>query len=526
MDEISADDWCRLNTLGNALVIAPPGCGKTELLARRAAACVGSGLISPGRKILAVTFTNKARDNLASRMQDHVGRGFRRHVSVVNFQGIALNLYRRHRYVLPDSVQELLPDDRALRQLERRTFDEYRVPRDAQQEFQVSIRTAKAGAFSDAEVMERLEESGLAAACWYERQLQSEGRMDHDDVLRLGLRVLKNEQVAALYAERYAYVLVDEAQDLTRVQYDLVKPLGREGTVFAGDRAQGIYAFAGADPDWVFERIESRKPVRIRLSQSYRSSPEVLAVVSAIAAELGGEELTSAELERWRGHGRALVASFAGQRDEAAWLVKQIESWREQAAGEVPPRGITVGVLSRMKPGGRRDVFLAQAQAAGIDVEVWVHPLHRPEVVQLIRKHLDAVLATVPEGRAQVEELYLRCVSEVAAENASTLIDLKDAADELVAEIEVHDLRPLVDRIRVASDVSMPVGPGVHLLTGHSGKGQGFDKVIVLGFKEGQTPSFFVKGLPDNDPMVREELALLHVIAGLKRPGIRGGSVP
>ncbi len=45
------------------------------------------------------------------------------------------------------------------------------------------------------------------------------------------------------------------------------------------------------------------------------------------------------------------------------------------------------------------------------------------------------------------------------------------------------------------------------------GKGQGFDKVVIVGFEEGQIPSFFVKGLPDDDPAVLEELALLHVMA-------------
>ena len=172
-----------------------------------------------------------------------------------------------------------------------------------------------------------------------------------------------------------------------------------------------------------------------------------------------------------------------------------------------------MGVLTRMKVGGRRDEFLERARAVGVEVETWDHPLHRPEVVQLLRRHLDGVLATVADARQQVEELYLRCFAEVPAENANTLIDLRDAADELVDLIGDDDLRTLVDRIRISSDVDVPVGPGVHVLTGHMGKGQGFDKVVIIGFEEGQIPSFFVKGLSDDDPAVLEELALLHVMA-------------
>ncbi|MDQ6851765.1 MAG: ATP-dependent helicase [Actinomycetota bacterium] len=510
---MNADEWCDLDSLADTLVIAPPGCGKTELLARRAAACIQRQLLPEGRKILALTFTNKARDNLASRMTEHVGPTFRRHVVVINFHGLGLHLYNRHRYVLNDPVRELLPDDRALRSIERRAFKEFSVPRDGQQDVRLSIREAKGGAFSDDEVISRIEASGSEAALWYERQIQSESRMDHDDVLRFGLRIIEHEGVAALYAERYAYLLVDEAQDLTRVQYNIIEPIGRSCTVFAGDRAQGIYAFAGADPEWAFARIHDRNPLRVQLDKSYRSSPEVLAVVSAIAAKLDAPELTSANPERWAGRGRTLLVEFDDQVAEAAWLIEQIAAWQEQALAEEPPREITIGVLTRMKPGGRRDVFLDRARTAELDVETWEYPLHRPEVVRLLRGHLDAVLATVAEPGRQVEELYLRCFSAVPAENASTLIDLRDAADELMDSIHELDLRTLIDRIRIGSDVDVPVGPGVHLLTGHTGKGQGFDKVVILGFEEGQVPSFFVKGLPDAAPEVREELALLHVMA-------------
>lgn len=510
---MDGDEWCELDSLADTLIIAPPGCGKTELLAQRAAACIKQGVVPVSRKILALTFTNKARDNLASRMTEHVGPQFRRHVAVINFHGLGLHLYNRHRYVLYDPPRELLPDDRALRSLERRAFEKYEVPRDGQQEVRFAIREAKAGAYTDEDVIARLEGSGSSAALWYEQQLHSESRMDHDDVLRFGLQIVQNAAVAELYAERYAYVLVDEAQDLTRVQYDLVEPIGRACTVFAGDRAQGIYAFAGADPEWVFARIHDREPIRVQLDKSYRSSPEVLAVVNAVAADLGAPTLTSADPTKWAGRGRAALAVFDDQASEADWLMAQISTWQEQASAEDPPREITVGVFTRMKPGGRRDVLLGRANAAGLDIETWDHPLHRPEVVRLLRQHLDGVLATVADPVRQVEELYLRCFSEVPPENASTLIDLRDAADELVDLIHQEDLRALIDRIRIGSDLDVPVGPGVHVLTGHMGKGQGFDKVVILGFEEGQIPSFFVKGLPDSDSKVREELALLHVMA-------------
>ena len=513
MRSVLPEEWCSSSSLGDTLIVAPPGCGKTELLAQRATVCVRKGYLPQGRRILALTFTNKSRDNLASRLSEHLGPGFRHYVNVVNFHGLGLHLYNRHRYVLNEPIRERLPDNRAIQNIERQTFSEFGVHRAAQNDVRLVVREAKSGPYTDSMVLELIEASGSAPAMYYERKLRAESGMDHDDVLRFGLRIIQNREVARLYAERFAYVLVDEAQDLTQVQYGMVEPIGAGCTVFAGDQAQGIYSFAGADPGWIFDRIQDRSPTRVRLAKSYRSSPEVLLVVSAIAKELGASALTSADPAKWTGRGRVVVASFLDQRSEAEWVCKQIQIWQRLASKEDIPHKVSIGVMTRMKPGGRRDTFLDHATALGLDVETWDHPLHRPEVVRLLRKHLDGVLATVADPRAQVEELYLRCFGEVPAENASTLIDLRDAADELADLINEEELRELVSRIRISSDIDLPVGPGVHLLTGHAGKGQGFDKVVILGFEEGQIPSFFVKNLPDSNPKVKEELALLHVMA-------------
>jgi len=206
------------------------------------------------------------------------------------------------------------------------------------------------------------------------------------------------------------------------------------------------------------------------------------------------------------GRGRTALASFSDQTTEAAWLVHAIQTWQAQAMGEDPSREITIGVLTRRKLGGRRDVFFGRARDAGVHVETWDYPLHHPEVVQLLRKHIDGVLATVKEPMEQLERLYQRCVGDVPAENASTLIDLGDAVQEIADLILQESLRALVDRIRIGSDVDIPVGPGVHMLTGHAGKGQGFDKVVILGFEEGQIPSFLSRGSSIRTPRSKRSL--------------------
>ena len=73
MSAMDADEWCHHPSLEHTLIIAPPGCGKTEHLARRAASCISDGHLPSGRRILALTFTNKAQDNLISRLTHYAG---------------------------------------------------------------------------------------------------------------------------------------------------------------------------------------------------------------------------------------------------------------------------------------------------------------------------------------------------------------------------------------------------------------------------------------------------------------------
>lgn len=520
MTGVTSDEWIESSNLGDTLITAPPGCGKTELLARRAANCIRMGILPPDRSILVLTFLNRSRANVASRLRQHFGDSRLESVTVMNFHGLAAHLYGRHAYVLDDALREKPPDLRKLDRVWRHIFKEYDIPRNEHEIVKHTLRDAKSGAYSDEEVMARLEQSRSAAAMSYEVTLRSEGLMDHDDILRLGLRVIQHPMVAELYRERFAYLLVDEVQDLTRVQYQLITPIGTGCTVFAGDRAQGIYAFAGADPTWVYAQIEEREPLHIELKKSYRSSPEVLQVVSSIAKELGGSELESAEPSKWHGRGKVAVALFRNPEQEADWLCKQIGEWLSEANNDGRSAEFSVGVLSRMRAGTRRQAFLERANALNLEVEIWDYPLHQPVIIELLKKHVNAVIRTVAEEGDQYGELYLRCFEELGQADVHTQIELRDAIDELQEQRGDGDLQARIQRIRSTSAQDVPVGPGIHLLTGHAGKGQGYDRVVILGFEEGQIPSFFVKGLPDSDPKVMEELALLHVMTSRARESL------
>ncbi|MDJ0770969.1 MAG: ATP-dependent helicase [Ilumatobacter sp.] len=264
VQKVDAETWIEDLSICDALLTAPPGCGKTEHLARRAGMLVRSGQVREPRQILALTFSNKAKANLRTRLERELGSTYWRQVCVMNFHGLGLRLLRHHGPVIGRRSEAVLgPQRGSLRSLRRQICDEFRIAAD---ELDDLIRHAKSGSYSDSEVLERL--AGSPAALAYETALRRDGRIDHDDAIRLGLLIVRNPSIEELYRRRFVCLLVDEVQDLSMPQFELISGLGLGRTVFAGDRAQGIYGFAGAAP-----RRSTRRLRHVRNKKSHSKPP-------------------------------------------------------------------------------------------------------------------------------------------------------------------------------------------------------------------------------------------------------------
>lgn len=201
------DDWPICDTL----LTAPPGCGKTEYLVRRAASLVRRGELQRPRQILALTFSNKAKSNLRTRLEGELGPSCGRDVAVLNFHGFGLRLLRNHAPLAGRTSDDMVgPQRGSLRALRRRTCESYGVTSD---DLDRALRAAKSGAYTDSEVLERLHDSPAALA--YELALREEGRIDYDDAIRLGLLIAHHPSVETLYRSRFACLLIDEVQDLS-----------------------------------------------------------------------------------------------------------------------------------------------------------------------------------------------------------------------------------------------------------------------------------------------------------------------
>ena len=504
MPDEAQSHWYLSHPVVETLLTAPPGCGKTEGLARWLSTLVERGDLKPPRRALGLTFSNKAKANLRSRLRRELGPRWWRWVTVTNFHGWAFHLYQHHCSSIGLEPLSLAPQRGWQAMTVRAICREHGCE---EEDLLRTLRSCKLGAFDDATVLERLEGCGMAAAMAYEQRIRQAGRRDYDDLLRLGLLVLGHPGVVALYRERFTVVVVDEVQDLSVAQFDLVSPIAPGRTLWAGDAAQGIYGFAGAQPELVVSRIRDREALELELTTSYRSSPAVLRAVSALSKALGGQNIRAASEVDWEGRGRLLALRTRNAVQEAEWVASKVEEWLVEDAS------LSVGVIARAK--GRRKWVDEEFQRRGVPAEVWDFPAHKPLIVELLVRHLPRIDPALVGGEA-VQDLYLRCLVEIDDLDLDSQDELNEAFDtigELVAEMTLPEI---VGGIRVSSSPEDPVGPGIHLLNGHVGKGQQFDRVIIIGLEEAFLPHYRAMKSGSNEDLTAE-LAVLHVMASRAR---------
>lgn len=487
------------------LVLASAGCGKTEALAMRVAGLLERGVVEPPARVLVTTFSKRARDNIKERLQSYVSSAqLQRQVTVVNFHGLSARIYRAHANVLGLDADLTLPDsDWVLEQCRKLGLG----PRDKDAVTEL-LRITKQQPLSDLEVEARLSQSGNQAAIDIERLRVQEGRLTYDDLPRIAELILANEVAADLYRHHFGYVVVDEFQDLTLQQLRIVTALGRDRTTYAGDLAQGIYGFSGAAPEQVYVEIRKICARTIELTESQRSSPAVLSMVNALTGYTGGATLVSAEPESWPSGGLAGTAHFVDSDQEADWVVDLAERVLLHAPNH------RIGVVSRTRK--RREPLDEAFKQSDLESHVWDDPLLDADTAQLVRKTLASLgsdSAAKPGWRAQVVDLAELDSVQDPYLRGDVLEALGWVCDLLEDGVAPEKIRT---RIKVGSATSVLQLPGVHLLTGHVGKGQQFDWVVVAGAEEGTLPFFLAK----SEAEINEEARVFSVMMSRARHGV------
>ena len=315
---------------GPLVVVAGAGSGKTRVLTRRIARLVASG-VAPWR-ILAITFTNKAADEMRRRVIELVGSDAER-MWVSTFHAACVRMLRRNVDRIGYRPGFSIYDDGDSRRLVEHVLDDLGID---QRRFPPRavlgvISSAKSDLVDAAAFEERagtIYERRIAQAySEYERRLVAANAMDFDDLLVRTVRMFRdNPDVLEQYSERFEHVLVDEYQDTNVAQNELVILLGaeRRNVCVVGDTDQSIYRFRGAEMRNLLE-FERAFPdaTLIVLDQNYRSSQTILDAANAVI----GNNLFRQEKKLWSalGQGDRIRRYRAGDdRDEAAFVTSEI----------------------------------------------------------------------------------------------------------------------------------------------------------------------------------------------------------
>lgn len=491
------------------LITAPAGCGKTEALGLRVAGLLGNGAVAPPRKVLVTTFSNRARDNIRDRIGAYVSPALMRdRVTIANFHGLSARIFKAHAAVIGLDPGLIIPESDWIR-------DQCRSQRIAfPRATRVShlLRTIKLEALDDDMVMQELEVAGDQLAIDLEELRISEGRLTYEDLPRLAEVILADDDVAAVYDNHFAAIVVDEFQDLTPQQLRIVNRIGFGKTTYAGDLAQGIYGFAGANPVAVYAAISQECAEEIELDESHRSSPGVLQTVNALAGLTGGTTLDAADPGSWPGAGVAAVLRYPTVGREAASLVKLCQYILSRGPGQ------RIGVISRTGGSARRRFVDDAFATSDLPWHRWEDGVFDTETARIMKAMLTRFDRNAFDAADDPVAFLREAVEFDGIQDPSTREAVTSAIGWCV-DLFAEGVTPAQARarIRVGDETTLLTIPGVHLLTGHIGKGQQFDWVVIVGAEDGCIPDF--RNTKD-DASLKEEARIFAVMISRARHGV------
>ena len=364
-----------LATEGPLLILAGAGSGKTRVIAHRIAYLIAEKKV-PSWNILAVTFTNKAADEMRQRVQRLLHTQNRNDLPLVStFHSLCVRILRQDIEKLNDKYTRrftIYDQDDSIRLIKQCIkelgFDEkYLAPRATQS----AISSAKnrgedPTAFAArAEYIDERRANMAKIYEMYENRLHGNNALDFDDLLIKTVRLLRDvPEVREKYNNKFRYILVDEYQDTNSLQFELIRLITEKTKNIAvvGDEDQSIYKWRGADISNILN-FEKHFPntKTIRLEQNYRSTQTILDVAGAVVKnnlERKGKNLWTSNPRGGRvGYYQAFDAEA-----EARWVAQKVLEHRRDE------RDIRAAVLYRTNSQSR--VFEESMRRAGLQYNI------------------------------------------------------------------------------------------------------------------------------------------------------------
>ncbi len=396
---------------GPLLILAGAGSGKTRVLAHRIAYLLATEAARPD-EILAITFTNKAAEEMRQRVGLLVGRRVRA-MWVMTFHSACARMLRANADRLGYTRQFTIYDQSDSRRLIKRCLDDLGVDpkRFTPAAIGSQISDAK-NRLRDSEAYGQMvgsffEQTVADVYREYERQIHRMNAMDFDDLLVRAVNVLELfDEVRERYAEGFHHVLVDEYQDTNHAQYRWLQLLSKEhrNLMVVGDPDQSVYQFRGADIRNILEFEEEFVDGHvIKLEQNYRSTQTVLDAANAVIAnnrgrmpkrlwtDLGqGDPIKVRELEDEHAEARFVTGEIQRLVDEGISRSEIAVFYRTNAQSRVLEDTLTRADIAYQVVGGTK--FYERAEIK--DAVAYLNALANPQDVVAFTR----IVNTPPRG--------------------------------------------------------------------------------------------------------------------------------
>ena len=327
-----------INTDGPCLVIAGAGSGKTKVLTHKIAYLMNEKDIKPWN-ILAITFTNKAANEMKTRVENIVGNAAK-DMWIGTFHSICVKILRRFidrigydtSFIIFDTSDQrtLIKECIKACDLDEKMFADRAIlseisnaKNEMLEPMQYALRTG--GDFR--------KEKIATVYSLYQQRLKENNAVDFDDIINLTIKILmENPDVLEYYSEKFKYILVDEYQDTNKSQFTLVTMLASKygNITVVGDNDQGIYSFRGADITNIlnFEKDFPGTQI-IKLEQNYRCTGNILNAANAVIKN----NPVKYKKELWTQNDIGELPNvFCGDNeyDEGSYIVEQINRLRRE----------------------------------------------------------------------------------------------------------------------------------------------------------------------------------------------------
>lgn len=321
--QLNPEQFRAVSTInGPILIIAGAGSGKTRVITYRIAHMLDSGI--PQSQILALTFTNKAAKEMETRIKELTGKKLQ-NLTVSTFHAFGVQVLRHDIDKLGFRENFSIYDETDRTALIKECGRELQFSPDAMDTYLIgnlfsNIKTGRKNWETANDMYKPLYEC-------YQEGLQLYNAVDFDDLIVLPIRLFKEHpDVLARYKERFKYIMVDEFQDTSHQQYELMHLLAQDNVAVVGDDDQSIYSWRGADYQNIVSFEKDFPNVQeIRLEQNYRSTETILEAANGVISHNTNRK----DKKLWSGNGGGKPIEIfmpENEMDEASFIAEQILS--------------------------------------------------------------------------------------------------------------------------------------------------------------------------------------------------------